>query len=218
MTEEQKWTEIDHHIVDMLGLDDPALEAALADSAAAGLPSISVTANQGKFLQMLARILGAKSILEIGTLGGYSTIWMARALPPGGKLVTIEIDPKHFQVAAANLARAGVADMVDMRLGEALDILPELKGPFDLTFIDADKANIPEYFAWALKLSRVGSVIIADNVVRKGAILNPGNDENARGARRLYEVVAAEKRVSGTALQTVGSKGHDGFAMILVTG
>jgi predicted O-methyltransferase YrrM len=219
---EEKWTAVDDYIVNLLGLHDAPLEAALEDSAAAGLPSISVTANQGKFLQLLARIQGARAILEIGTLGGYSTIWLARALPPGGRLISIEIDPKHMQVATANLARAGLADIVDLRLGRALDILPKLaeegRGPFDLIFIDADKSSMPEYFSWALKLSRKGSVIIADNVVRKGAILDRSSDDpNVQGARRFYEMLAAEPRVTGTAIQTVGSKGHDGFAMVLVT-
>jgi predicted O-methyltransferase YrrM len=221
MTQEQ-WTSVDAYISGLLVPSDPALDAALASSTAAGLPAINVAPNQGKLLHLLARIHGARSILEVGTLGGYSTIWLARALPPGGKVVTLESDPKHAEVARANLARADLGGMVDVRVGRALDTLPQIAreglGPFDLFFIDADKANIPNYFKWALDLSRPGSVIIVDNVVRGGAVLDGAStDPNVQGVRRFNELVAAERRVSATAIQTVGSKGYDGFAIALVT-
>src|SRR4051812_44954507 len=221
MSQEQ-WTAVDRYLTDLLVPPDPALAAALRASAAAGLPAINVSPNQGKLLQLLARALGARAVLEVGTLGGYSTIWLARALPPGGRLVTLEADPAHAEVARANVARAGLADVVELRLGRALDTLPQLaaegRGPFDLVFIDADKPNTPDYFAWALKLSRRGSLIIADNVVRNGAVIDAGtSDPGVQGARRLYELLAAEPRVSATAIQTVGSKGYDGFAIALVT-
>jgi predicted O-methyltransferase YrrM len=181
-----------------------------------------VAPNQGKLLQLLARMQGARSILEIGTLGGYSTIWLARALPPGGRLITLEADPKHAEVARANIARAGLDEMVELRLGRALDTLPALhrenRGPFDLIFIDADKPGYPDYFPWALKLSRRGSLIVADNVVRKGAVADANSvDPMVQGVRRFTELVAAEPRVSATAIQTVGSKGYDGLAIVLVT-
>jgi len=218
---QQNWTEVDRYITDLLVAPDPALDAALAASAAAGLPPIAVAPNQGKLLHLLARMQGARRILEIGTLGGYSTIWLARALPPGGRLVTLEADPKHAEVARANLARAGLTGVVELRLGKAAETLPrmaaERPGPFDLVFIDADKAGTADYFAWALKLSRVGSVIIVDNVVRQGAVIEAGSaDANVQGIRRFNEVLAAEKRVSATEVQTVGSKGHDGFALAVV--
>jgi predicted O-methyltransferase YrrM len=222
MTQEL-WTAVDQYISGLLVPSDPALDAALESSAAAGLPAINVAPNQGKLLHLLVRIHGARSILEIGTLGGYSTIWLARALPPGGKVVTLEADLKHAAVARANLARAHLAAVVDVRLGRALDTLPliarEGLGPFDFFFIDADKANIPHYFQWALDLSRPGSVIVVDNVVRKGAVLDASSDDpNVQGVRRFNELVAAERRVSATAIQTVGSKGYDGFAIAVVTG
>jgi predicted O-methyltransferase YrrM len=220
MTPEQ-WSAVDRYFADLLVSPDPALEAALLASAAAGLPPINVSPNQGRLLQLLARMQNARAILEIGTLGGYSTIWLARALPPGGHLVTLEADPKHAEVARANLARAGLADVVELRLGPALDTLPELaaenRGPFDLIFIDADKVSYPDYFAWALRLSRRGSLIIADNVVRKGAVIDADStDPSVQGVRRFNELLAAEPRVSAVAMQTVGSKGYDGFAMALV--
>jgi predicted O-methyltransferase YrrM len=222
MTQEL-WTAVDQYISGLLVPSDPALDGALESSAAAGLPAINVAPNQGKLLHLLVRIHGARSILEIGTLGGYSTIWLARALPPGGKVVTLEADLKHAAVARANLARAHLAAVVDVRLGRALDTLPLIAqegiGPFDFFFIDADKANIPHYFQWALDLSRPGSVIVVDNVVRKGAVLDASSDDpNVQGVRRFNELVAAERRVSATAIQTVGSKGYDGFAIAVVTG
>jgi len=218
---QEQWTAVDHYLTDLLLPSDPALAAALEASAAAGLPSIQVSPTQGKLLHLLAMSLGARKILELGTLGGYSTIWMARALPAGGRLITLEADAKHAEVARANIARAGLANVVDLRLGRAQETLPKLadEAPFDLIFIDADKTGYPEYFQWAMKLSRRGSVIIADNVVRKGEIVNAASgDANVQGARRFYEMVAREPRVSATAIQTVGSKGYDGFAMIVVTG
>ncbi|WP_437819122.1 O-methyltransferase [Sorangium sp. So ce1078] len=219
---QEQWSAVDRYITDLLVQSDAALEAALEASAAAGLPPINVAPNQGKLLHLLARIHGARSILEIGTLGGYSTIWLARALPAGGRLITLESEPKHADVARANLERAGLADLVEVRLGRALDTLPRLaaegRGPFDLIFIDADKPSNPDYFAWALKLSRRGSVIVIDNVVRRGAVVDPESaDPNVQGVRRLHELLAAERRVSATAIQTVGSKGYDGLAIALVT-
>jgi len=219
----EPWTEVDRYFNDLLIPPDPALDAALAASAAAGLPAIAVTPTQGKLLQLLARALGARRILEVGTLGGYSTIWLARALAPGGRLVTLELEARHAEVARANFVRAGVADRIDLRVGPALETLPQLAGerggPFDLLFIDADKVNTPAYFQWALKLSRRGSLILVDNVARKGAVVEAGSDDPAvQGMRRFFEALAAEPRVSATALQTVGSKGYDGFALALVTG
>lgn len=220
MTQEL-WKTVDRYIEEMVVESDPALDAALAASAAAGLPSIQVSPTQGKLLQLMARSLGARNILELGTLGGYSTIWLARALPANGQLITLEVQPKHAEVARSNIARAGLSDRVELRLGPALDTLQQLateaRGPFDLIFIDADKPAYTEYFAWALKLSRPGTVIIADNVVRKGAVADPASeDANVQGIRRFYQAVHAERRVSATAIQTVGSKGYDGFAMALV--
>jgi predicted O-methyltransferase YrrM len=185
------------------------------------LPSIQVAPNQGKLLGLWARALGARDVLEIGTLGGYSTIWLARALPPEGKVITLELDSKHAEVARANFERAGVADRVELRLGRALDTLPQLaaepRRAFDFVFIDADKAGIPDYFAWALELTRPGSVIVVDNVVRKGALADPdATDANVRGVQLFHELLAREQRVSATTVQTVGSKGYDGFTFILV--
>lgn len=221
MTQEQ-WAAVDRYITDRLVPPDPALDAALQASAEAGLPTINVAPNQGKLLWLLARIHGARSILEIGTLGGYSTIWLARALPQGGRLITLEADPKHADVARENLAAAGMEDVVDVRVGRALETLPQLAaenaGPFDLIFIDADKPNTPEYFGWAIKLARRGSVIIVDNVVRNGALIEAeSEDPSVQGMRRLLELLASEPRVTATAIQTVGSKGYDGFAVALLT-
>ena len=222
MTQEL-WTAVDGYICDLLVPPDPALDAALADSAAAGLPAISVTPNQGKLLALMVQLRSARTILEIGTLGGYSTIWLGRAMGAGGRLITLEADPRHAEVARANIARAGLSDVVEVRLGAALDTLPRLAaegaGPFDLSFIDADKPNNAEYFQWALRLSRPGSVIVVDNVVRNGAVVDAARTDPAtRGTRRLYEVMAADPRVSATVIQTVGSKGYDGFALAVVTG
>jgi predicted O-methyltransferase YrrM len=219
---QDQWAVVDGFLGGLFVAVDRALDAALADSAAAGLPAINVSPLQGKFLHLLARIMAARDILEVGTLGGYSTIWLARALVPGGKLVTLESEPKHAEVARGNIARAGLSHLVDLRLGKAIDTLPLLKaegrGPFDLVFIDADKPSTADYFKWALRLTRKGSVIVVDNVVRKGAVADAASeDERVLGIRRFLEVAAAEPRVSMTALQTVGVKGYDGFALGVVT-
>ncbi len=219
---QEQWTAVDRYLTDLFVPPDPALEAALQSSAAAGLPPIQVSPNQGKLLLLLAQVQAAENILEIGTLGGYSTVWLARALPDNGRLITLELDEKFAAIARANIARAGLADVVELRLGRALETLPQLaaegRGPFDLIFIDADKATYPDYFKWALKLSRRGSLIIADNIVRKGAVADAtSSDPNVQGVRRFNELLAAEPRVSATAIQTVGSKGYDGFAIALVT-
>lgn len=224
MSQEQ-WAAVDRYFTDLLLKPDDALEAALGASTAAGLPAINVSPAQGKLLHLLARLQGARTVLEIGTLGGYSTIWLARALPPadrGGRLVTLEADPKHADVARANIARAGLSGVVDLRLGPALETLPRVAaaggGPFDLVFIDADKPNTPDYFAWALRLTRRGSLIVVDNVVRGGKVVDAGNDDpSVRGIRRFNEMLAGERRVSATAIQTVGVKGYDGFAIAVVT-
>jgi predicted O-methyltransferase YrrM len=219
---EAQWTSVDRYITDQLVPSDAALDAALASSAANGLPAINVAPNQGKLLQVLARSIGARRILEVGTLGGYSTIWMARALPADGKVITLEYDPKHADVARANIERAGLGHLVDIRLGKAIDTLPRIAAeklePFDFVFIDADKPGNADYFAWAMKLTHVGSVIIVDNAVRNGGVIDPAGDANVQGARRLYEAMANEPRVSATAVQTVGSKGYDGFAIAVVIG
>jgi predicted O-methyltransferase YrrM len=217
----EDWSAVDEFLNAHVVHEDPALTAALVDSAAAGLPPIAVAPNQGKLLHILARLRGARTILEVGTLGGYGTIWLARALPEGGRLVTLELDPKHAAVAQANLNRAGVADKVTIRIGPALDSLKALAGeglpPFDLVFIDADKPNNPNYFDWALELSRPGSLIIVDNVVRKGAIADArSTDPNVTGTRQLFGRLRQEPRVTATALQTVGLKGWDGLIIALV--
>jgi predicted O-methyltransferase YrrM len=219
---QEQWNAVDRYITDLLVPPDPALDEALRACDEAGLPPISVSPNQGKLLMLLAQVRGAQTILEIGTLGGYSAIWLARALPADGLLVTLEADPKHAEVALANFARAGLAGVIELRLGPALETLPQLasegRGPFDLIFIDADKPSYPDYFAWAMKLSRRGSLIIADNVVRNGAVVDPAStDPRVRGVRLLNERMAAEPRVDATAIQTVGSKGYDGFAIARVT-
>jgi predicted O-methyltransferase YrrM len=222
MSQEQ-WTVVDRYITDLFVPHDPILEAALQASAAAGLPAINVSPTQGKLLHLLARLQGARTVLELGTLAAYSTIWLARALPKGGQLTTLESDPKHAAVARANIARAGLTDVVDLLEGKAIETLPLLatqgRGPFDLIFIDADKLNYPSYLSWALKLSRRGTLVIADNVVRKGAVADPASpDANVQGLRRFNELLASNPRVSATAIQTVGSKGYDGFAFAVVTG
>jgi len=220
MTQEQ-WTAVDTYFNDLLIPADPILEQALQAATEAGLPAMQVAPNQGKLLAILAKSIKAKSILEIGTLGAYSTIWMGRALAEGGTLVTLEAEPKHAEVARANLALAGLAQTVEVRVGQALESLAQLAAeghaPFDLVFIDADKLNNTAYFDWALKLTHSGSLIIADNVVRNGTVLEPENtDPSVQGVRRFNAALAAEPRVLATALQTVGSKGYDGFAIALV--
>ena len=214
---QELWTAVDRYYADLLLPADPVLEAALRASDEAGLPAIAVSASQGKLLMLLAQSLGARRILEIGTLGAYSTIWLAKGLTGGGRLITLEADPKHAEVARRNIARAGLSEVVEVRSGKALETLPDVEGPFDLIFIDADKVGYPEYFSWAVKLSRAGSLIVADNVVRAGAVIDAqSGDANVQGVRRFNELVAADKRVGATVIQTVGSKGYDGFAIARV--
>lgn len=214
------WTQVDRYFSDLLIPPDAALDTALTANRKAELPSIDVTPLQGRLLELLVRISGARRVLEIGTLGGYSTIWLARALPEGGQVVTLELDPHHAEVARTNLRHAGISN-VDLREGTALDSLCALAAngvaPFDLIFIDADKSGYPEYLEWSLNLSRPGSVIVADNVVRDGEVIDPDSpDPNIRGVRRFIELVAAEPRLSATVLQTVAAKGYDGFALAVV--
>ncbi|GAA3583898.1 O-methyltransferase [Amycolatopsis ultiminotia] len=209
------WTRVDDYLNDALLSADPVLEAALADSGAAGLPPIAVSPSQGKLLHLLAVTAGARSILEIGTLGGYSTIWLARALPPGGHLVTCEYEPRHAKLARANLDRAGFgADVAEIRVGAALDTLPTLTGPFDFVFIDADKANLAAYVEAAFSLSRQGTTIVADNVIRGGAVADPTDtDRSVRGVREMFDLLHEDDRFDATAVQTVGDKGYDGFLL-----
>lgn len=219
--DQTRWNAVDRFITDRLIPPDPMLEAALQSSSAEGLPEIQVTANQGKLLWLLAKAQGARNILEIGTLGGFSTIWLARALPPDGRLVTLETNAHYAEIARSNIARARLSDLVELRLGRALETLPKLAGegrrPFDLCFLDADKSGTPEYFDWAVRLSRRGSLIVVDNVVREGDILdNESRDPSVQGVQRFFELAANDGRVSATAIQTVGSKGYDGFALALV--
>ncbi|MFC4001353.1 O-methyltransferase [Prauserella oleivorans] len=219
--DQQTWDAVDQYLSSHLVAPDEALDATLRASDAAGLPAIAVTPNQGKLLYLLARMARARAILEIGTLGGYSTIWLGRALPSNGKLISLEADAGHAAVAKENVAGAGLADIVDIRVGRALDILPQLRtdAPFDLVFVDADKQSNPDYFTWALELSRPGTVIVVDNVVRGGAIAErDSNDPSVRGTQYMFDLMAAEPRVEATALQTVGGKGYDGLAIALVTG
>lgn len=221
MSDQETWTDVDAFIADLLVHPDPALDAALAATEAAGMPAIEVAPSHGKLLMLLAMIRGAGRILEIGTLGGYSTIWLARALPADGRLVSLEASGKHAEIARANIERAGLGDRVEVRVGPALGSLSKLAeegaGPFDFVFIDADKENNPHYFEWALKLSRPGTVIVADNVVRYGGITHSASsDPSVKGVRGLLELVADEPRVSATAIQTVSLKGHDGFALAVV--
>lgn len=215
------WTAVDKYVIEKLLRSDQGLDKALERSAEAGLPPINVSPPQGMLLMILARSIGAKRILEVGTLGGYSTIWLARALPQGGRLISLEIDEKHVEVARANVADAGLSEVVEIREGPALEILPELEveraGPFDLFFIDADKPSNPEYFEWAVRLSRPGSLIIVDNVIREGEVIDAkSRDPNVEGVRRLNDVMASEHRVIATEIQTVGAKGYDGFAIAFV--
>jgi predicted O-methyltransferase YrrM len=220
---EARWTAVDEYVSGLLAPHDEALDAALAASEAAGLPAIQVSAAQGRLLQLLAQSNGSRRILEIGTLGGYSTIWLARALPPRGTLVTLEFDPKHAAVARANLERAGLADRVTIHVGAALDTLPKLAaagaGPFDFAFVDADKENMAEYVDWAIRLAAPGALIVADNVVREGAVADASStDPRVLGVRRMLAAVAADARVTATVVQTVGAKGYDGFALIRTAG
>ena len=219
----EQWTAVDRYITDHLVPRDTVLEEALEANALAGLPSIDVSPNQGKLLYLLALMKGAKRILEVGTLGGYSTIWLARALPADGRLVTLELEPKHAEVARGNLERAREAEKVEIRVGAALDLLVALHEegaePFDLIFIDADKKRIPAYLEWSMKLAREGTLIVVDNVVREGELVNAASeDPDVQGVRAMFEMMAAEPRLSATAIQTVGSKKWDGFAMAVVVG
>jgi predicted O-methyltransferase YrrM len=221
MNESQLWDDVDEYFSAQLSPDDDTLLAALRDSEAAGLPNIGVTAPQGKFLQLLAEIQGARNILEIGTLAGYSTIWLARALPADGRLISLEYSAKNAEVATRNIARAGLDRIVEVRIGPALESLPKLAdenpAPFDLVFIDADKANNPNYVDWALRLTRTGSLIVVDNVVRGGRVVDAESDApDVRGTRAAIELIGSHPRLTGTAVQTVGSKGYDGFALARV--
>ena len=221
MTENQ-WTAVDRYFDTLFAPPDDALDAALQATRDAGMPLINVAANQGKLLQLLARLVGARRVLEIGTLGGYSAIWMARALPPDGQLISLEVNPAHAEVARANIARAGLSDRIEVRLGSAHESLPQLAeqgaGPFDLVFIDADKTSTPTYLTWALRLTKPGSLIVIDNVVRQGAVADAESDNaDVRGIQQALAMLASEPRVSATAFQTVGVKGYDGMAIALVT-
>ena len=219
---EQLWTSVDEYLAGLFLPPDPVLDAALKASDAGGLEPIAVSPIQGKFLHLLAKIHNARKILEIGTLGGYSTIWLGRALPAEGRLISLEANPKHAEIARANIARANLSSAVQIRLGRAQETLPKLLeegvGPFDMIFIDADKTGYPDYFSWSMKLSRRATLIVADNVIRKGAVADSSStDANVQAVRRFNALVATDKRVSATALQTVGAKGYDGFTIALVT-
>ena len=221
MAKERRWSEVDSYFARTLVRPDRALEDALAANAAAGLPSIDVSAPQGKLIHLLARMSGARQALEIGTLGGYSTIWLARALPEDGRLITLEVNAKHADVARRNVARAGLERKVEIRTGAALETLPKIEaeglGPFDFVFIDADKTRNTAYLEWALRLSRPGTVIVVDNVVRDGEVADAASrDPDVVGVRRMFELMAREPRLSATAIQTVGAKGWDGFALAIV--
>ncbi|MFI9173002.1 O-methyltransferase [Streptomyces lincolnensis] len=221
MSDSRLWDDVDDYFTTQLAPQDDVLDAAVRDSEGAGLPSIAITAPQGKLLQLLAQIQGARNILELGTLGGYSTIWLARALPADGRLVSLEYDPRHAEVATRNIARAGLEQVVEVRVGPALESLPKLAdenpAPFDLVFIDADKGNNPHYVEWALKLTREGSLIVVDNVVRGGRVADATSTApDVRGTRTAIELIGGHPRLSGTAIQTVGGKGYDGFALARV--
>jgi predicted O-methyltransferase YrrM len=218
---QETWTAVDDYVSGLLAPHDEALDAAIAASDEAGLPAIQLSPPQGKQLGMLAKSIGARLALEFGTLGGYSTIWLGRALPADGRLITLEADPAYAEVASANLERAGLGDLVDVRVGPALETLPLLEqegsGSFDLVFIDADKANTPAYFAWSLERTRPGGLIVADNVVRDGALVDEANQDPAIAAqRRFHEMLSSEPRVEATTIQTVGGKGYDGFSLARV--
>lgn len=222
MTESELWNDVDQYLDSHLAADDEVLRAALRDSEAAGLPDINVTAGQGKLLQLLARVQGARRVLEIGTLGGYSTIWLARALPADGHAVSLEYSPRHAEVAVRNIARAGLDHLVEVLVGPALETLPKLAAerpdPFDLVFIDADKVNSARYIQWALELTRPGSLIVVDNVVRRGRVADADSpDPDVRGSRAAVELIGSHPRLEGTAIQTVSGKGYDGFALARVT-
>jgi len=220
-TDDARWSEVDGYLSGLLAPPDDVLAAARAANAAAGLPAIDLSPLQGKVLHLLARAIRASNVLEIGTLGGYSTIWLARALPDGGRVVTLEANPDHARVARTNFERAGLAEKIELRLGMASETMPQLvvegRGPFDLIFIDADKPSLPEYLRGSLRLSRPGTLIVVDNVVRGGFVIDATSaDPTIQGVRNFLELVASEPRVSASALQTVGVKGHDGFAILIV--
>jgi predicted O-methyltransferase YrrM len=219
----QRWAAVDAYLTGLFVPADPVLEGTLRTSDEAGLPAFQVSPLQGRLLHLLAKLRGARKVLEIGTLGGYSTIWLARALPPGGRLTTLEVNPEHAVVARASFVRAQLSEVIDLRVGPASETLPHLveerAGPFDLIFIDADKPSYPEYLRWALQLSRAGTLIVADNVVRQGAVADPSDrDPRVVGVREFLTLLASDPRLTATAVQTVGSKGYDGWAMALVTG
>ena len=218
---ETLWAEVDRYIEDRLIGEDGVLAEALATSRDSGLPEIAVSPAQGKLLNLLAQSVGATRILEIGTLGGYSAIWMARALPEGGRMISLELDPRHAEVARGNLRTAGLEDKVDIWIGPALELLPKVAastGPFDFSFIDADKANIPGYLDWAIRMSRPGGMIVVDNVVRHGALIDSASNQDAViGVRRMHDMLREDRRVSATSIQTVGVKGYDGFTLVVVT-
>ena len=221
MSPKEQWAAVDQYLSDLLLPVDPILNSVLEASAAAGLPSINVSPTQGKLLNLMARMCGAKRSLEIGTLGGYSTIWLARALPADGKLITLEAEPKHAKVATANIDRDGLSNLVEIRLGPALQTLSQLvdqkSPPFDFIFIDADKPGYPDYLEWSLKLSRPGTVIVADNIIRDGGVIDPNHkDPRVQAVRKFNQMLGSNPRLSATALQTVGSKGYDGFAVAMV--
>jgi predicted O-methyltransferase YrrM len=216
---EATWAEVDSYLEESLGVGDPALAAAVAATHKAGLPSIEVSPLQGRLLHLMARMMGARRVLEIGTLGGYSTICLASAVGKDGRVITLEAEPDHAEVARKNIARAGLADVVELRLGLALDLLPGLlaEAPFDLIFIDADKESMPDYLTWSLRLSRPGTVIVGDNVVRRGKVADPrSTDPDVRGVQRFLKMVGDNPRLTATAMQTVGCKGWDGLAIVLV--
>jgi predicted O-methyltransferase YrrM len=216
-TPKATWAAVDGYVTKTVVRPDAALDEALRSSASAGLPSIAVSAPQGKLLHLLAKMTGAKRVLEIGTLGGYSTIWLARALPSDGRLTSLELDPKHADVARNNLARAGVGDHVEILVGPALETLPKLTGPFDFVFVDADKVSIPQYFEHSLRLTRPGATIVLDNVVRDGKLADSSSaDASVQGVRKLHEMIATGSRVDATTIQTVGAKGYDGFTLVRV--
>jgi predicted O-methyltransferase YrrM len=224
--DERHWNDVDNYLGSQLLEDDPVLNRVTETSQQSGLPAIAVSPLQGKFLYVLARLIGARQVLEIGTLGGYSAIWMGRALPPApvGRLVSLEVNPMHADVAQVNIADAGLAEIVEVRVGAALETLPKLAaesgdGAFDFTFIDADKQNNAGYFSWALKLTRPGGVVVVDNVVRQGHVVDERSDDSSVvGTRKLFAEMAQEKSMTATALQTVGLKGYDGFAIAIVEG